>query len=175
MMIASPKQIGILLAALALLASSTAIAQDNAKNSSPETAAPASQQQSLSKKSENKPILSDVMQVTTADAARSAAHEAAKKRSTDQHKGKTSEGSSVDSVLEFKPAPQDADPARKSEPGATTKHARKNIHGEAYGSLDPAHSGNHQTGGAVGAGSKSGKAHVYVETDQSRSTTPAPH
>jgi len=168
------KQIGILLATLVLLVSTMAIAQDDAKKNSP-AAASGSQKHSLSKKAEAKPILSDVMQVSTANAARGAAHEAAKKNSKDQQKGKASDGGSVDSVLEFKPASQDEDSALKSEPGITTKHARRNIHGEAYGSVDPTHSGNHEAGGAVGVGSKSGKAHVYVETDQSRSTSPVPH
>ncbi|MHB8654301.1 MAG: hypothetical protein ACYDA9_10515 [Terriglobia bacterium] len=174
LMIGSSKQIMILLAAVALLVSTAGIAEDGVKKHSPD-AAPASQNQTLIKKSDNKPILSDVMQVSTADAARSAAHEAAKKNSKNQQKGKASDGGSLDSVLEFKPASQDEESALKSEPGITTKRARKNIHGEAYGSLDPTHSGNHEAGGAVGVGSKSGKTHVYVETDQSRSTSPVPH
>ena len=175
MMITSPKQIRILIAAVALLVSTAAIAQDNAKKSSPDATTPSSQQPSVSKKSENKPNLSDVLQVSTADAARSAAHEEAKKHSQDQQKSKVSDGSSVDSVLEFSPAPPDADGAAKTEPIITTKHSRKNVHGEAYGSLDPAHRGNHQAGGAMGASTKSGKASVYVETDQTRSTTQSPH
>lgn len=171
MMVASPKRIGILLAIVALFVSTAALAQDDAKKNPP-TAPPASQNHNPSKKTETKPILSDVMQVSTEDAARSAAHEAAKKNSKDQQKNKTANGSSVDSVLEFKPASQDEESALKSEPGITTKHARKNIHGEAYGLLDPADPATHEAGGAVGVGSKSGKAHVYVETDQNRSTTP---
>lgn len=174
MMVVSTKQIGILLAAVALLASTAGIAQDDAMKNSP-AAASDSQQKSATKKSDNKPILSDVMQVNTEETARSAAHEAAKKRSKDQQKSITADGSSVDSVLEFTPASADSESAEKHEPGITTKHARKNIHGEAYGSLDPAHSGNHEAGGALGVGSKSGKAHVYVETDQSRSTSLTPH
>lgn len=174
MMVVSTKQIGILLAAVALLASTAGIAQDDAMKTSP-AAASDSQQKSVTKKSDNKPILSDVMQVNTEETARSAAHEAAKKRSKDQQKSITADGSSVDSVLEFTPASADGGSAGKSKPQITTKHARKNIHGEAYGSLDPAHSGNHEAGGALGVGLKSGKAHVYVETDQSRSTSPTPH
>lgn len=174
MMVVSTKQIGILLAAVALLASTAGIAQDEAKKNSP-AAAPASQQKSVTKKSDNKPIFSNVLQVSTEDAARSAAHEAAKIHSKEKQKSKTSDGSSVDSVLEFTPASADGGSAGKSKPQITTKHARKNIHGEAYGSLDPAHSGNHEAGGALGVGSKSGKAHVYVETDQSRSTSLTPH
>ena len=152
-----------------LLASPVANAQDTATKISTDKTVTAPQ--SMAKKSEKKISLSDLSTVSTEEAARSAAHQAATKNSKDQQKSKASDGSSVDSVLEFKPASKDADPAVKSEPGITSRHARKNIHGEGYGSLDPAHSGNHQTGGAIGAGSKSGKAHVYVETDQSRTTT----
>jgi hypothetical protein len=170
-MINAGGKIATMVVGFALLALPAANGQDTAPKNSTDKTATAPQSVSETKKHEKKISLSDVSTVSTEEATRSAAHQAATKHSTEQQ-SKSSDVSNVDSVLEFKPAPPDDESTKKSEPGITTKHTRKNIHGEAYGSLDPAHSGNHQTGGAVGAGSKSGKTHVYVETDQSRITTP---
>ena len=154
-----------------LLALPAANGQDTAPKNPTGKTPTAPQSVSETKKREKKISLIDVSTVSTEEATRSAAHEAATIHSTEQ-KSKASDTSNVDSVLEFKSSPQDGDSPAKSEPGVSMEHARKNIHGEAYGSLDPAHSGNHEAGGAVGAGSKNGKTHVYVESDQSRSTTP---
>ncbi len=171
-MSAPPKTIWILVLAGALLVSIAAIAQDTGKKSSPETTPTATHPGDVSKTPQKKISLTDVTPVSTEETARRAAHEAA----TAETKGKdaTTDGS-VESVTEFRPAPPDTDSAKHSDSKASTKHSKKNIHGEAYGSLAPANSGTRQSGATVGTTSKSGKTSVYVDANQARSTTPPPH
>lgn len=161
-----------LIAGLIMLTCPTAKAQEAAQKNSDRKTVPAPQSMGDTKKSEKKISLSDVAPVSTEEAARSAAQEAA--QSPSKNKDDKSASATVDSVLEFRPASQDEQAAAKSDARPSAKHTRKNIHGDAYVGLNPTHSGAHQDGGAVGATSKSGKTSVYVQGDQTRST-PAPH
>lgn len=61
---------------------------------------------------------------------------------------------------------EDATAARKSK-----RKFLKDVHGEAYGALAPGLDGGHAAGAAVGASSKSGKTHVFIETDHSRDSS----
>ncbi len=124
-------------------------------------------------KSKQKSALADATRVSTAEVASKAAKDIAKERGGD---GAT-DASGASDVLEFHPA----NPGAQHSAGAAVapskesrKSALKNIHGDAYGALDSRGSGR-RAGGSVGATSKSGKSSIYVETDRSRETTPAPH
>ena len=174
MIIAPSKRIGILVTALALLASAGAIAQEKPSESSQDTKASMAHPQDESKNPKKKLNLSEVTRVSTDEAARKAAAEATKDKSKNQVPDRTADGTE-DAVSEFKPASQEADLGSKSPPTVSAKPARKNIHGTVSGSLDPATPGNHQTTAAVGAKSKGGKLNVYVETERTRSTTQAAH
>jgi hypothetical protein len=167
-------RIGLGMAAATLLASPGAMAQDSAKNDSKETTQITSQPETDSKNPRKKISLTDVTKVSTEDAARSAAHEAATPKSKKQETGKDSDAV-VDSITEFSPAPHDADSASKTNPKVSKRSSKAKIHGEAYGGLGSTNSGNRQTGGAVGTTSKSGKTSVYVQGEQTRSTTSTPH
>jgi hypothetical protein len=121
--------------------------------------------------------------VSTSEVARGAAREIAKRRpvsdakpadpksKTDESLLGTPDSSAVD---EFKPARRTGSTDEVFVSKESKKSAGKNIHGTAYGSLDPTARGNHQTSGSVGATSKGGKTSVYVETDSSRAV-PSSH
>jgi len=129
------------------------------------------QSKSSTTRSKEKPTLAEVTRVSTAEAARKAAKVEAQGHGSDPD----SEASGAPGVLEFHAAITGAQDAAGA---ATTKESKKSglksLHGDAYGALDGRGAGK-QTGGAVGAISKSGKASIYVETDRSHETTPAPH
>jgi|SRR5271169_2650181 len=165
------KCVGTLAAAVMLLASTSAISQDTSKKNSADTNVADGKTQDASKKKEKQPSLAEVTRVSTAEAA----HEAAQKASKEKVKDQESDKSEESSVLEFKPASSDENTGAKPQPYDTSKSQKKNVHGEGYGALDPRNSGHHQTGGSLGATTKTGKTSVYVETDQTRSTTPTPH
>ena len=167
--------VGFLSTALMFLASTPAISQDTAKKNSADASVADAHPQDPSKKKEKQPALADVTRVSTAEAALGAARDATKEKAKNQKSRQSPDGTEETGVLEFKPASQDADAEAASHPTVYSRTKRKRVHGEAYGSLDPRNSGNHQTGGAVGATTKSGKTSVYVETDQARSTAPTPH
>lgn len=177
---------GILPLALTFLFAATALVAQNdpappsplkAKSgvSKPDKSAVAKQ----SAKSAQPPHL-ELAPVSTSEAARGAAREISKRQTTlpaksDAAQGKADEslpgtpGSSA--VDEFKPGSA-ADPAGGAVVVKESKKSNaRNIHGTAYGGLDPTARGNHATGGSVGAASKSGKTSVYVETDSSRAAS----
>ena len=129
-----------------------------------------SQSKSSTSKSKDKPTLADATRVSTADAARKAAKDMAKGRGGDT----AAEASGAPNVLEFHPDGPGAQGAAVALSRESKKSTLKNIHGDAYGALDSRGSGR-RAGGSVGATSKGGKSSIYVETDRSHDTTPAPH
>ena len=129
------------------------------------------QPKSSTASSKEKPTLAEATRVSTAEAARKAAEAVAQGRGSDP----ASEAPGAPDVLEFRAA---SPGAQRSVGAAATKESKKSavksVHGDAYGALDSRAAGK-QTGGSVGATSKGGKASIYVETDRSHETTPAPH
>jgi hypothetical protein len=122
--------------------------------------------------------LSDVTRVSTDEAARQAAKEKAKSEQSssakpDEETKKADPGEAASSpVSELQPVKKTSkDSGATDDPTAEvgSSNARK-IHGSVHGA---AGSGARQGGADLGASSKSGNTHVYVETD--RATTPQPH
>lgn len=160
------------IAGFVLLSSPVAKAQDSAPDRSNAKTVAAPPSMGNTKKPAKKIVLTDVAPVTTEEAARSVAKERA--RPVSKKKNAKPADAPLDSVVEFHPASQAEQAAAQSDARPRVKHAGKNIHGEAYGGLDPANTGTHQAGGAAGATSKSGRTSVYIQGDQTRSTQP-PH
>jgi hypothetical protein len=165
-------KIAAVIASLVLLGSLIASAQDSPPKRAADKTVAAPPSMGETKKPANKISLSDVTAVSTDEAAKKTARE--KVKSPDDKKDNKSADTGIDSVLEFHPSSADEQAATASDAKPSVKHTKKNIHGEAYGGIDPGNSGTHQAGGAVGATSKSGKTSVYVQGDQARSTQP-PH
>jgi hypothetical protein len=119
--------------------------------------------------SKEKPALDDITRVSTDQAVQSAARSASKKQSAENRTGEPAQSE----VLEFRPAATDQDSPKHTT--TTTPESRKskvkNVHGTVYGSLDAADAANRSTGASAGVSSKSGKSHIYVETERSRATT----
>ena len=118
--------------------------------------------------------------VRTSDAARLAARAISKRK--DASPARSAEGKPTDNdsslgtpdssaVDEFKPGRRTDSTGDAVVVKESKKSAARNIHGTAYGGLDPAARGNHEAGGSVGTTSKSGKTSVYVETDSSRAAS----
>ena len=119
----------------------------------------------------NKPKLSEITRVSTDEAARGAARE----KATPDEDASTVETdqATAATVTELKPASRSSETSSGSMTTQDSKGSKSSrVHGRAYGSLDPKNSGDRQEGAAVGAGSKSGKTHIYIETERSRRTTP---
>jgi hypothetical protein len=122
-------------------------------------------------RSKEKPALAEATRVSTAEVARKAAEVKVQGHGSDA----ASQASGGSDVLEFHAgSPGAEDPVVAANTKESKKSALKSVHGDAYGALDSRGAGK-QTGGAVGATSKGGKASIYVETDRSHDTTPAPH
>ncbi|MGD0697674.1 MAG: hypothetical protein ABSB82_22885 [Terriglobia bacterium] len=168
----SSKPIAISVAAFVVLAASAMVAQNSAENTSPKSSS-TRMHQAAPNTVQKKSSLPAVTRVSTAEAAKKAATEATSTKAKPEETRKASEASEAPDVMEFRPASRDEEHAQA--PTASAKSSRKAVHGEAYGALDPKHPGTHRAGGAAGATSKSGKTSVYVETDQSKSTSPTPH
>ncbi len=162
------RRLYILLAAVFCLAAFSAAAQQGPTVASDKDNS--SQSKSSTSKSKGKPTLADATRISTGDAARTAAKDMAKRRGSDS----AAEASGAPDVLEFHPDGPGAQGAAAASSRESKKSALKNVHGDAYGALDSRGSGR-RAGGSVGATSKSGKSSIYVETDRSRETTPAPH
>jgi hypothetical protein len=129
------------------------------------------QPKSSTARSKEKPSLAEATRVSTAEAARKAAEVEAQGHGSDL----ASQASGAPDVLEFRAAsPRAQDSVGAEATKESKKSALKSVHGDAYGASD-SHGAAKQTGGAVGAASKGGKASIYVETDRSQETTPAPH
>ncbi|HUU14029.1 MAG TPA: hypothetical protein VM182_10005 [Terriglobia bacterium] len=120
---------------------------------------------------EKKPKLAEITRVSTDEAARGAARE---KATPDEDASivETDEAAEP-AVTELKPTVKSSGESRGSVTIEDSKGSRASkVHGRAYGSLDPESSGDRQEGAAVGAGSKSGKTNIYIETERSRRTSP---
>ena len=129
------------------------------------------QVKSSTARSKEKPALAEATRVSTAEAARKAAEAKAQGHGSDR----ASETSGAPDVLEFRAtSPSAQDSAGAAATKESNKSALKSVHGNAYGASDGRAAGK-RAGGAVGATSKGGKASIYVETDRSHDTTPAPH
>jgi hypothetical protein len=121
--------------------------------------------------SKQKPAIAEATRVSTAEVARKAAEVKVQGHGSDA----ASQASGASDVLEFRAgSPGAEDPVVAANTKESKKSALKSVHGDAYGALD-SHAAGKQTGGAVGTTSKGGKASIYVETDRSHDTTPAPH
>jgi len=129
-----------------------------------------SAQTKLSTAKSKQKSLADFTRVSTADTARKAAKDLAKESVTDN----ASEASGASDVLEFHAADPGTQGAAATLAKEPKKSALKNVHGDAYGALETRGAAK-RAGGSVGATSKSGKSSIYVETDHTHETTPAPH
>jgi hypothetical protein len=165
-------RIATLTTGLLFLALPAAYPQDAGQKGATDQTVPAPQAMGKTKKAEKQILLNDVAPESTEEAARRAAKETASLSS--KKKDDKASDTGIDSVLEFHPASAQEKAEAKSSARPSVKHTKKNIHGEAYGGLDPASSGTHQGGGAAGATSKSGKTSVYIQGEQTRATQP-PH
>jgi hypothetical protein len=140
--------------------------QDAARKPSEPARPAATESSSFPKKT--KPTLAEITRVSTAEAARGAAHDQAKaEEDVDELKP---EESTDPAVVELKSATKEAEPSRGVVANQDSKDSK--VHGRVHGSLDSKNSGDHQSGAAVGVGSKSGKTNIYVETERSRRTSP---
>jgi hypothetical protein len=153
------------------LSAAMAGAQDQGNSAAgPKTVQPSSPGTSKEKS------LADVTRISTEDAARKAAQaEAKKKADAQEQSGEPSTMKSTGDVTELKPASKSGGDAGDAVilPGEKSgKFPLKNIHGKVYGTSGAE---NRQSGASVGASTKDNKAHIYVETNRSRSDTAKPH
>lgn len=124
--------------------------------------------------------LEEAARVSTTDVARQAIREkiGAQEKAAGSKKSELEKGGSGvadDDILELRPTagPTAARAGGKSVKVQEDKHSfLKNVHGSASGGLDPSNSQNRMESGAAGATSKSGKTHVYVETDSANQAPP---
>ena len=162
---------GVMLLALALIIVLATGAKTQETANKPASDSPRGQGTSSSPKPKQKPSLLDATRVSTEEAVKRAAQKDAEKTTNTA----APESSSESSVTEFHPARPDsaqAGSAADTTSDESTKSTRKRIHGTVYGSATPGGSGDRRGGAAVGTSSKSGKTHVYVQTDHSRTDTP---
>ena len=125
----------------------------------------------------NKAKLLEATRVSTEEAARKAAKVASKPAADKPEAKENSEESDQkdSAVTELTPAMKtdhDSDEIVRLPTGESPSSPLKKIHGSVYGA-----GGSHssRTGASVGASSKSGKTHVYVESERSRSDSETPH
>jgi membrane protein involved in colicin uptake len=116
----------------------------------------------------------DVTRVSTAEAARRAAEKKAEESAGGDSKKKEDAKEDAAAVSEFKPASKARDAETAVQPASqdSGKLPLKDIHGSVQGA---AGSGMRRVGSEIGASSKSGKTHVYVETERSSSDPATPH
>ncbi len=150
-----------LLAAVLSLGAGSALAQQAASESP--KADKQSQPKPSAAKDKEKPSLAEATRVSTTEAVRETAADAARPKNSE------AQGSGAPDVLEFRPADAATQDASKTTAAPKSKSALKNVHGNAYG-LDSAY--GKQAGGAVGATSKKGKSSVYVETNHQTASEP---
>ncbi len=155
----------ILVAALSLLSTPAAMPQNQVGKTSASNSQP--KQQAASKAA-----LAEASRVSTTEIARSAAEKAAKTGTEGGESRETVESAVIEFHAVAKADSEAVGDVTRS-PKDSKKSPSKNIHGTAYGSLD--NSGNHSSAASVGASSKGGKAHIFVETERSRSSSPPPH
>jgi hypothetical protein len=158
-------------AALALLVASTAAPQNPpAQGSSGDSDTNTSK---ISPSAEKVKLI-EATRVSTEEAGRRAAQDKAKGTSKTIAK-KKSENDSAPGVSELRPVSKPAgDSAVTTRVPAdeSGKSVLKNIHGSVQGASG---AGTRRAAAEVGASSKTGKTHVYVETERSRSDPATPH
>lgn len=135
-------------------------------------AAQAASKESAPSKAVKTPSLADITRVSTAEAAKNASRDAGQKNETK----KPSENPGEGEVLELQPitpARSASGETKSTDSKSSKKSPLEDIHGKAYGSLNPDGTRDRRTGGAVGAKSRNSKTDVYVETD--RANTSSPH
>lgn len=152
---------------VAAMTSPIAAAEESQGTKKDPTAEDSRRQEPSKSKGRPKPSLAEITRVTSAEAAGTAARDGKKKE-----EGSTAEASESD-VTEFRPASPDEEPATGSS-ASTSKDKSKSVHGTVHGSSDAQGAGRSRAGGAVGASSKSGRRHIYVEADQTRTKRPSP-
>jgi hypothetical protein len=161
------------LAIFALVASFPAVAPGQEPSSEP----PASEQKENPASDTIK--LSDVTRVSTEKVVQQAAKQKAKEDNTAPAESKdevttAANQDKTDSshVTELQPSvkPQDDKSTAGTESATSGDRKTRRIHGSVYGATGP---GVRATDAEIGAASKSGKTHVYVETG--RTVTPQPH
>jgi hypothetical protein len=155
--------------ALCLLAA--APARPQAAGEKPNEQSGATEARPAATSNKKRPKLAEITRVSTDEAARGVARQKAAKDEEASNAGP--DGPAAPAVTELKPVTGGSETSRgtvtvKDSKGSTASK----VHGRVYGSLDPKNSGDRQQGAAVGAGSKSGKTSIYIETEGSRGTTP---
>jgi hypothetical protein len=118
--------------------------------------------------------LIEATRVSTEEAVRRAAEDKAKATSKTSAK-KDSGKESAPGVSELQPVSKpagDSAAATQVPRDESGKPVLKNIHGSVQGASG---AGNRRAAAEVGASSKTGKTHVYVETERSRSDPATPH
>jgi hypothetical protein len=162
-----------LTAALALLVATAASAQTPAAQSASQDSTAGS---SKTSKEPGKVKLLELTRVSTEEAARRAAQEKTKKTARqDSATKEDSKKSAPSGVSEFRPVTKptgDSADAIEIPSQKSGKSPVKDVHGTVQGVSG---SGTRAAGAEVGASSKGGKVHVYVETERSRSDTQPPH
>lgn len=126
-------------------------------------------------KQTDKVKLLDVTRISTEDAARRAAQEKSEKKtegnSAKEENSKKNASSGVSELRPVTKAPGDSTDTVQISTKKSGKLPVKDVHGSVQGVNG---SGVRETGAAVGASSKGGKVHVYVETERSRTDTQPP-
>lgn len=166
-------QHALLVTALVLLAATVAGLQSSAGQDAAKDSAAGSSKVS---QSQEKSKLIEATRVSTEEAARRAAKEKSKKAAKeDSSKKQESKKDSASNVSELRPVEKDDDDSASSAQ-VSTKDSGKSPIKDVHGSIQGTRGGQtRQAGGDIGASSKSGKTHVYVEGARSKSDTQPPH
>ena len=159
----------VLAAGLCLLAATPVLPQTSGANTSGQSEAAEVKPAPASNK--KKPKLLEITRVSTDEAARGVAKEKAT-RDEEVSNAEPSEPAAP-AVTELKAIDRGSETPRSAVTNSDSKGSKASkVHGRVYGSVDPKNSSDRRQGAAIGAGSKSGKTSIYVETEGSRGTTP---
>ncbi len=168
----SASKSAFLAVALALFAASAAAPQSSPGQSA--SREPEAKAAKIPAKSEKAKLI-DATRVSTEEAARRAAEKKAEESAKNDSKKKEDvKRDTTSAVSELQPVTKAQDSATAAQPAPqdSGKLPLKDIHGSVQG----AGGGGMRRGGAeIGASSKGGKTHVYVETERSRSDAATPH
>lgn len=161
---------------LALLASLSAVPQGDKKSNPAENTPSSSSNSTASAQTK----LIEATRVSTEEAARKAAEAESKKKQASEKAGteKDTMKSIAPDVSEIQPVAKTgggSDDALRLPTEESKKSPLKDVHGSVYGTLDSGGSGNGGTGANIGASTKNKKAHIYVETNRSRTDSGTPH
>ncbi|MCL5005559.1 MAG: hypothetical protein M1404_03415 [Acidobacteria bacterium] len=175
-------QAAIFTATVGLWLPIAATAQTKAQRSNPSDSAVASAKAAKAAKTPAKLPLKDITFISTSEAAREAAETTeAKKPGQSASTPRTSKLGQPGNggVLEFHHAQNKSSTSSESGAVLLKSHKKtilKGIHGSVYGSTATTQGAADRTvDGAIGAGSGNGKFNIFVETQHSQASTPAPH